>query len=153
MLAKDIMTKDVITVSPAMDLKEVAEIFIRHNISGAPVVDSQKRLVGVITEGDLVKQQRPLQKPLYLMFLDSAFPINQREIKEEIKVITAGKVEELMSSEPITLPEYADVSELAQVMLSKKINRLPIVNEEDELLGIVTRQDIIRATYLGEDND
>ena len=152
MLAKDIMTCDVITISPEIDLKEAAMVFVEHNISGAPVVDRNNRLVGILTEGDLVKQQKPLQKPLYLMFLDSAFPINYKNMKSEVEALTATTVSELMTPYPLTLPEYADISEVAQLMLTKQVNRIPIVNEEDELLGIVTRQDIIRATYLEDCN-
>ncbi|MDU2293452.1 MAG: CBS domain-containing protein [Clostridiales bacterium] len=152
MLAKDIMTRDVITIRPEIDLKEAATVFVEHNISGAPVVDRNNRLVGILTEGDLVKQQKPLQKPLYLMFLDSAFPINYKNMKSEVEALTATTVSELMTPYPLTLPEYADISEVAQLMLTKQVNRIPIVNEEDELLGIVTRQDIIRATYLEDCN-
>ncbi|MBS5595256.1 MAG: CBS domain-containing protein [Clostridiales bacterium] len=152
MLAKDIMTHDVITIRPEIDLKEAATVFVEHNISGAPVVDRNNRLVGILTEGDLVKQQKPLQKPLYLMFLDSAFPINYKNMKSEMEALTATTVSELMTPYPLTLPEYADISEVAQLMLTKQVNRIPIVNEEDELLGIVTRQDIIRATYLEDCN-
>lgn len=152
MLAKDIMTRNVITISPEIDLKEAATVFVEHNISGAPVVDRNNRLVGILTEGDLVKQQKPLQKPLYLMFLDSAFPINYKNMKSEVEALTATTVSELMTPYPLTLPEYADISEVAQLMLTKQVNRIPIVNEEDELLGIVTRQDIIRATYLEDCN-
>lgn len=152
MLAKDIMTRDVITIRPEIDLKEAATVFVEHNISGAPVVDRNNRLVGILTEGDLVKQQKPLQKPLYLMFLDSAFPINYKNMKSEVEALTATTVSELMTPYLLTLPEYADISEVAQLMLTKQVNRIPIVNEEDELLGIVTRQDIIRATYLEDCN-
>ena len=86
------------------------------------------------------------------MFLDSAFPINYKNMKSEVEALTATTVSELMTPYPLTLPEYADISEVAQLMLTKQVNRIPIVNEEDELLGIVTRQDIIRATYLEDCN-
>ncbi len=148
MLAKDIMTQNVITISPEMDLKEAAMVFVENNISGAPVVDNNNHLIGVITEGDLVRQQKPVQKPLYLVFLDSSFPVNYKKVKSDLEAVTATTVEQLMTQEVYTLPEYSDVSEVATLMLQKKINRIPIVNDEEELLGIVTRQDIIRSTYL-----
>lgn len=148
MLAKDVMTKNVITVSPEMDLKEAALVFVENNISGAPVVDENNHLKGIITEGDLVRQQKPVQKPLYLVFLDSSFPINYKDVKSDLEAVTATTVEQLMTKEIYTLPEYSDISEVATLMLQKKINRVPIVNDEGELLGIVTRQDIIRSTYL-----
>lgn len=148
MLVKDIMTRKVITISPKLELKEAAMVFVENNISGAPVVDENNRLVGIITEGDLVRQQKPVQKPLYLVFLDSSFPVNYKKIKNELEAVTATTVEQLMTKELYTLPEYSDVSDVATLMLQKKINRIPIINDEEELLGIVTRQDIIRSMYL-----
>lgn len=150
MLAKDIMTKDVITLNPEMDLKEAAIIFLNNNISGAPVIDVNKRLVGVLTEGDLVRQQKPIQKPIFMVLLDGSFPINYRKIQDDIDAIVAQKVEELMIKKVITAHEYADISELANLILEKGINRIPIMNDEEQLLGIVTRQDIIRAMYVRE---
>ncbi len=154
MLLEQIMTTKVVTVSPEMDLKSCAAIFIEHNISGAPVVDDHKQLVGIITEGDLVRQQKPVRKPLYLVFLDANFPINYKQVRDDLEAVTATTVAQLMTEDVYTLPEYKEVSEAAALMLNKKVNRLPIVNDEGELLGIVTRQDIIKATYLanaGED--
>lgn len=148
MLAKDIMTKSVITVHPEMSLKEAASVFLKYNISGAPVVNEHQQLQGIITEGDLVRQQQPLEKPLYLFFLDGSFPLNYKKMNEELEAMTATSVAQLMTKEVLSLPEYVEVSEVADLMLRKHVNRIPIINEDEQLLGIVTRQDIIRATYL-----
>lgn len=152
MLAKDIMTTHVITVAPSMSLKEVAALFLEHNISGAPVVNEHNVLEGIITEGDLVRQQQPIEKPLYLFLLDSSFPLNYKKMNEELEALTATSAEQLMTREVISLPEYAEVSEVADLMLRKHINRIPVINEDEQLLGIITRQDVIRATYL-QDNE
>lgn len=150
MLLKEMMTKDVLTLSPANTLSEAAALFVEHNISGAPVVDAYNNVVGIITEGDLVRQQKPLTKPLYLMFLDSAFPINFKEVNNDLEALTAINVEQLMSEDVVSLHEYDEASLAAELMIKKKINRVPIINDEGQLLGIVTRQDVIRATYLND---
>lgn len=69
MLLKDIMTKDVLTLSPNDSLEKAAELFVEHGISGAPVIDAFNNVIGMLTEGDLVRQQKPLTKPLFLMLL------------------------------------------------------------------------------------
>jgi CBS domain-containing protein len=70
MLVKDIMSKDVVTVYETNTIEEVARIFIDKKISGVPVVDSQKKLVGIISEGDLVFPKKKLNPPVFLSFLD-----------------------------------------------------------------------------------
>ncbi|MDO4281552.1 MAG: CBS domain-containing protein [Peptococcaceae bacterium] len=153
MLLKEIMTKNVLTLSPNDSLEDAAKLLVEHRISGAPVVDAFNNVIGMLTEGDLVRQQKPLTQPLYLMFLDSAIPINLKSLNKDWEDLTAMTVAQLMTQKVVSLHEYDEVSEAAETMLNKKINRLPIINDEGQLLGIVTRQDIIRATYLESHHD
>lgn len=148
MLLKDVMSKDVMTLSPNDSLETAARLFVENKISGAPVVDAYHNVVGILTEGDLVRQQKPLTKPVFLMFLDSAFPINYKEINHDLEAMTAIDVSQLMTKDVISLHEYDDISQAADIMIERKINRVPVINDEGQLLGIVTRQDVIRATYL-----
>lgn len=153
MLLKDIMTKDVLTLSPNDSLQDAAELLIKNNISGAPVVDAFNNVIGMLTEGDLVRQQKPVTQPLFLMFLDSAFPVNYKKMKEEMEEVAAITVVQLMSKDVISLHEYEEVSTAAKYMINDNINRVPIINDEGQLLGIVTRHDIVRATYLENKNE
>lgn len=148
MMLKDIMTKNVLTLSPNDSLEDAAKLLVENKISGAPVIDAFNNVIGVLTEGDLVKQQKPLTKPLYLMFLDSSFPLNFKTINEELEAMTAITVAQLMSKEVVSLHEYDEISNAAELMLKKNINRLPIINDDGQLLGIVTRHDVIKAMYL-----
>lgn len=151
MQAKDIMNNNVITIPDHASLKEAAQILIDNRISGAPVVDAENRLVGILSEGDLVRQQKPLSKPMMLMFLDGAFPVNYREIQHDLEAVTATEVSQLMTPAVKTLKPESDLSEIATLMLKSKINRIPIVDDTGILEGIVTRHDIIKAVYLSED--
>lgn len=148
MLAKDMMTKDVITVSGEETLQNVAKIFIEKNISGVPVVDEQNHVIGVISEGDLVYQQKPLAKPIFINLFDGILQIDRKEFVEGLNKMAAYKVSQLMTKDVITACEDTPVEEIADLMINKKINRLPIVDDEGHLQGLVTRQDIIRSVYL-----
>ena len=94
MLAKDIMTKDVITVTGDETLQNVAKIFVEKNISGLPVVDEHNRVIGVISEGDLVYQQKPLAQPMFINLFDGILQIDRKEFEEEINKIAAYQVDQ-----------------------------------------------------------
>lgn len=151
MQAKDMMNQNVITIHEKASLKEAAQILIENRISGAPVVTTDNRLAGILSEGDLVRQQKPLSKPMMLMFLDGAFPVNYREIQHDLEAVTATEVSQLMTTPVKTLSPDSDLSEIATLMLDAKINRIPIVDDDNTLVGIVTRHDILKAVYLTED--
>jgi len=143
MQAKDIMTKDVIVVSEDATIDEVSKIFVEKNISGLPVVNRQNKLVGVISEGDLVYKQKPVKPPLFINLFDGLFPVDRKEFQDDMKRIAAYKVGDLMSKPPVYAYEDTPVSELASLIIDKKINRVPIINEISEVVGIVSRHDII----------
>ncbi len=148
MLVKDIMSKDVVTVYETNTIEEVARIFIDKKISGVPVVDSQKKLVGIISEGDLVFQQKKLNPPVFLSFFDGVIQVGKSAFFEEIKKISAFLVKDLMTKEDLIVArEDADLSDVASLLIENKVNRIPIVNEENKVVGIVTRYDIIKANY------
>jgi CBS domain-containing protein len=118
MIAKDIMTRDVITASPAMTIKEAAKILIQQQISGAPVLDMKGQVVGVISEADIV----------------------------------AGKgrhVADIMSKKVYSVAEETPVEEIAQLMTTHKVSRLPVLRGE-KLVGIVSRADIVGAIATGK---
>ena len=126
----------------------MAKIFIEKNISGVPVVDEQNHVIGVISEGDLVYQQKPLAKPIFINLFDGILQIDRKEFVEGLNKMAAYKVSQLMTKDVITACEDTPVEEIADLMINKKINRLPIVDDEGHLQGLVTRQDIIRSVYL-----
>ena len=148
MLAKDIMTKEVITVTGNETLQNVAKIFVEKNISGLPVVDEHNRVIGIISEGDLVYQQNPRAQPMFINLFDGILQIDRKDFEEEINKIAAYQVDQLMTKHVISAHEDTPVEEIATLMINKKINRLPIVDDEGRLKGLVTRQDIIRSVYL-----
>ena len=141
MLAKEIMTKDVLIVREDTTIDEVCKLFVDKNISGVPVVNQYDKLVGVISEGDLVYKQKPVKPPMFINLFDGIFPVDRREFQEDMKRIAAYKVGDLMSKPPIYAYEDTPLSDIATLIVERKVNRVPIVNEVQEVVGIITRHD------------
>lgn len=147
--AKDIMSTDVITVSPETTVKELAKLLEAHNISGAPVVDSQNSIVGVVTEADLIDQNKKIHIPTVVTILDSVFYLeNPDKMEKEMKKIAGTSVAEICTEKPITLTENTPLDEIATIMSEKGVHTLPVTDEAGKLVGIVGRKDIIR-TIIG----
>lgn len=134
-----VMTKDVLTVERATPLREVARLLAQHAISGLPVVDDG-RVVGVVSEADILAKERgaPDARPRILdLLLDSRAYDDAR-----IDATTAG---EAMSAPPVTIGPRAELAKAAATMLDEHVNRLPVVDKDGILLGIVTRADLVQA--------
>lgn len=150
-IAHDIMTTDVISVHPDDDVEKVAALLLKHRISGLPVLDDEGKLVGVITEGDLVIQQKKVRAPLHVVILDSLIYLERpQRFMDEIKRAAAWRVEDLMSTKLHTVGPEATLKAMATKMVEKRINRLPVVDAEGQLLGLISRQDIVKATFTGD---
>lgn len=131
------MTKDVIVVNVDQSLEDVLRIFSENHISGAPVVKND-RVIGIISESDLVKK-------LGLKHL--FFYTNQAELERIKRLLSKGvlTVEKIMKKEVYTIQEDENVAESARMMNTADVNRLPVINSEGKLVGIITRGDIIRV--------
>ncbi|KAB3533439.1 CBS domain-containing protein [Alkaliphilus serpentinus] len=149
MLAKDIMTKEVIAVKKDDTVENVIKLLMDHNISGLPVIDEDQKVVGIVTEGDLIYRSKKLQIPSYFTILDSyIFLENPKTINEQLRKMVGYKVEDIMTVDVISVDEDEEVEEIATLMTNKKVNRVPVV-KDGRLVGIVSRRDIIRAYSKG----
>ena len=117
MIAKDIMTRDIITVSPTMKVKDLAMTLIKNQISGAPVAAKNGKILGVVSEADILTKKG-----------------------KDVKAIMSNKV--------ISVNEDAAVEEIAQLMTTHSIKRLPVMNGA-KMVGIVSRADIVSAIAMG----
>lgn len=141
----EVMTADPTTVSPQTSLQEAIQILAEKNISGLPVVDENGALVGVISETDLTWQATGVDAPPYVMFLDSVIYLqNPLKHNEEIHKALGQTVEEAMSDRPATVKGSELVREAARIMHDKKVRRLPVVNDDGKLIGIITQGDVIK---------
>ncbi len=145
MLAKDIMTVDVLTVRPEDTVEDVIKLLLDNRISGVPVVNGENEVVGIVTEGDLMVKTQKLHVPSYIQILGGVIYLDDPEdFREELKKSVAIKVEDMMTTDPLTVEEDTPVDEIATIMSDSGINRLPVVRD-DRLVGIVSRADIIRS--------
>ncbi|HHN65983.1 MAG TPA: CBS domain-containing protein [Nitrospirae bacterium] len=143
--AADIMTRDVITVTPETSVEELGRLFIERDISGAPVVDSEGRLVGIVTENDLIKKERPFHIPTIIRIFDAIIPIeSDSRVEEEIKKMTATTVQDICTRDVITVDVDTTLPEIAEIMTEKGVHLLPVM-DGDRLVGIIGKKDVIRA--------
>jgi CBS domain-containing protein len=131
MRVREVLTTDVVTVTPATPLRSVAELLLRNHISGVPVVDELGKVLGVVSEADIVWKEAAA---------DGGRPVRTWLAKLEAR--TAG---EAMTSPAITVGADYRVADAARLMSRRGVNRLPVVDDEGTLTGIVTRADLVRA--------
>jgi CBS domain-containing protein len=143
----EVMTPNPISINPQKPLQEAIKILVENRISGLPVVDEAGKLIGVISESDLMWQETGVEPPPYIMFLDSVIYLqNPTRHDKEIHKVLGETVGEVMTDRPITITGDRSIKEAARIMHEKKIRRLIVVDEQDEkVIGIVTQGDIIRA--------
>jgi CBS-domain-containing membrane protein len=143
MRAIDVMTRAVITVGPGTTVREAAQLFADNDISGAPVVDDEGRLLGMITEGDLLHRTeigtQTRRRSWWLELLSSTQNLAATYIKEN-----AHLVKDVMTAKVITVKETTPLSEVAELLERHRIKRVPVLYD-GELLGIVSRANLIKA--------
>jgi CBS domain-containing protein len=142
---KDVMTKDVITVTGETTVVELAKLFAEKQISSLPVVDAAGSLIGIVTETDLVERDKSLHIPTVISLFDWVICLeSDRKFEKELKKMTGQKVADICSPEVLTVSPDDDVSKVADLMSSRKVNALPVL-AAGRLVGIVARIDLIRA--------
>ena len=142
---REIMITNVVTAKPDTTVGELADILAKNKISGVPVVDDQGRVLGMVSEADIILQDVDLHFPYYIQFLESVIYLQSvHKFEERFKKAFGSKVTEVMSDEVVSVSPDATVREVATLMADRNVNRLP-VTENERLVGIVTRGDIVRA--------
>lgn len=136
---KDVMTRNVITVKRTVDLHEAAKILSDHRISGMPVVDDNNRVIGVISQADILTlagmPREHTFKDILRNLLGEPVPVRK----------TGNTVGDVMSFPPITSKVNDEIGDVARIFDERRIKRLPVVDDEGKLIGIVSRADIVRA--------
>ncbi len=149
MLAKDIMTKDVKTVSPELAIREFASFLIKENVSGAPVVDAENKFLGIATEEDLIFQDKKINLPAFLNLFANIVPLGFTQTEEELKKIAGTQLKDVMQKQPQTITPQTTTEEIATIMSENK-NYYLIVLDNDAVAGVVTKRDLIKAVAKGK---
>lgn len=143
--AKDIMTKDVITVKPDTSIEELSSILVKNEISGVPVVDEAGALYGIVTENDLISRNTRLHIPTVVSFLDAAIYLeSSKKFEQEVKRMAATRVKDICARKVVTITEDASITDIATIMAEKKVQLLPVVRK-GKVIGIVGKRDVLKA--------
>ncbi len=142
----DVMSHDPIVVQPETPIKDAIKMLAERRISGLPVVDQTGKLVGVISETDLLWQETGVTPPAYIMFLDSVIYLeNPARHDKELHKALGQTVGEVMSGDPVTIAPDQPLRKAAKLMQEKSIRRLAVTDEAGKVIGILTPGDIVRV--------
>lgn len=143
--AKDIMTTETITMTLDTDIVAAAKILLGKKINGAPVVDDNGKVVGIICQSDLVAQQKKLVLPSMFTVLDTFIPLGDHaDLERQIQKIAAMNVEQAMTPDPTTVGPDTPLDEIATTMVEKKLYTMPVV-ENGKLVGVVGKEDVLKT--------
>jgi CBS-domain-containing membrane protein len=142
--ATDIMTKDVITAKNETTIEELARLLIHHKISGVPVIDDDNKLIGIVTENDLIKKNKRFHIPTIVRLFDAYFLLDSGKVEDEIKKMVATTVGEICTKKVLSISEDTTLEEIATIMAEKHIHLLPVLRE-NEVVGIVGKADVVRS--------
>ena len=143
MRARDVMTTAVISASPEMSVQETAKLLVEHSISAVPVIDADGKLIGIVSEGDLVHRveigTHARRRSWWLELLASSRDLASEYVKEH-----AQTVKDLMTVDVVTVAEDTPLSEVAELLERHRIKRVPVV-DNGKMAGLVSRADLVRA--------
>jgi CBS domain-containing protein len=145
MKAKDIMTTDVITVTPDTKIADAARLLLEKHLNGLPVIDHAGKLVGIICQSDLIFQQKKIPVPTVFTFMDVLFPLTSyKDMEKEVKKIAAATVSEAMVPSPFTVDPDTSLEDIATIMVRHNVHTLPVV-EGNKIVGVIGKEDVLRT--------
>lgn len=143
----DFMSKEVVSFSPETSLVEAANVLYSRGFNGAPVVDAQNKLIGILTEYDLIQKDTSLHIPTFLKLIKE-FDIYRKDkqfINDELKKIFSVKVKDVMNPEPLTINLDADMDEAVRLFSEHhRVNPIPVTDSGNAVVGIISRCDILQ---------
>ncbi|MDX9788301.1 MAG: CBS domain-containing protein [Desulfobacterales bacterium] len=143
--AKDIMTPDIITLSPDLEIGLAAKYLLEKRINGAPVVDASGSLVGILCQSDLIATQKKLSLPSLFTLLDGFIPLRSaKQIESEFKKIAALTVAQAMTKTPTTVTLDTPIDEIATLMVEKGFHTLPVL-DKGALVGVIGKEDVLKT--------
>jgi CBS domain-containing protein len=145
----DIMQREVVTIAPDATVHELVLLLREKDLGGVPVVDRDNRLVGIVTEADLVIEDADVRLPHYFeLFGNLVYLGSQKKFEERLKKMVGNAVAEVMTTDVFTVGPDDPVGRAANIMVDEKVNRVPVVGRDGRLVGIVARHDIISMLGL-----
>ncbi len=143
--ARDIMTRNVVTVKKDQPISDLSKLFIENHFNGVHFLDDTGKVIGVVTQGDLIEQNKNLHIPTVIALFDAVlFLESEKKFESDVKKLTGSRIEDIYQKKPVTISPGTDLSEITTIMAEKDIHTLPVL-EDDKLVGIIGKKDVIRA--------
>lgn len=143
--AKDIMTREVVTVYPETDILQAAQLLLENHFNGLPVVDHKGRLLGIVCQDDFIVQQKRVPLPSVFTLLDGMIPLySGKQMEKEVEKMMAMTVSRAMTPNPETVDPETALEDIATLMVRKNIHTLPVL-EKGKLVGIIGKEDVLRT--------
>ncbi|QGP93500.1 Inosine-5'-monophosphate dehydrogenase [Neomoorella glycerini] len=143
-LARDIMTTDVVVVHPDDRVGDVVQLFVQEGVTSAVVIDKEGKIKGIITDGDIMAAVRQ-RRPVFVDLFNSLFVLeDNNDLTTKVQFLTPRPVKDIMTRRVIAVGEDASIAEIAGLMTDHKIKQVPVVRE-GQLIGLVRRHDIVQA--------
>ncbi len=145
----DVMERDVVSVHPETGVQELAKLMHERRIGGAPVIDGDGRLVGIVTDGDLIAEDAEIHAPAQIDIFGAIVYLGSfHKYEEKLRKAVGATVGDVMTKKVHTVRPGDSVRRAATLMRDHKINRVPVVDDENRLVGLVTRTDIVHSLGL-----
>ncbi|MEZ4865464.1 MAG: CBS domain-containing protein [Caldilineaceae bacterium] len=147
MQVREMMSSPAVTVTPETKIPEIARLMREKQISGLPVVDGTSKLLGLITELDLIERNAPLKEPRYLAVLAGLIPVSLDEYsdyREQVRHVLATNAQEIMSKPAHIVTPATDMETVMRLMMDPTNTLLPVV-ENEQVIGVITRTDLVRV--------
>ena len=143
---KEIMTTDVVTIEKETTIGELSSIMLKNRVSGLPVVDNEGMLIGMVTDADIILRDNEPVFPIYFdpLIISYAYIENFEKYQKDFKDYLDTRVEEIMKRRVRTVKEDTTVEEAASIMVKERINRIPVIDNDRKVIGIVARADVLR---------
>lgn len=148
-----VMRREVPIAAPETSIAELARLMVEHRVPGVPVIENGE-LVGIVTEADLIQREANIDAPSTFAFLDAIIEVDAgAPFDEELRRVLATSAQQLMTSPVISIRDVGTVSELATLMLQHRINPVPVVDENRQIVGLATRTGIVELIARLESTD
>ncbi|MHB8780397.1 MAG: CBS domain-containing protein [Candidatus Geothermincolia bacterium] len=146
MKVREIMSGDVITASPDTEVKELARVMLDRRIGSIPIVDDSGKVLGLVTEGDLVHQDARIHFPTFFHLLEGylMLPGSMRRFEEDLRKAAGARARDVMEDDPRVVIPDTDIESVATLLAAKDAHAV-LVTDMEKLVGIVTRSDILKT--------
>ena len=145
--AQDIMTRKVVTITKDFTIRDLSKLLLSNKISGAPVVDEKGKLLGMVTDADIITEDISPIFSYHIVPLLMSYGIieNIEQYQKDIRLYLETTVEKIMTRKVKSVKMDTPVSEVAKIMVRNNINRIPVVDNDNNLIGIIARDNVIES--------